>query len=82
MSEIVVLVFLTASGDDAGSLDPSPVVIQSSIGPFDYAVLKADKRDEMLAWLAKNHYFVPAGTDQVVATIKAGDGPWGIVIKP
>ncbi len=47
--------------------DPhSPLVIQDSVGPFDYAVLRADSKDEMLAWLDANSYFVPAGTDDVV----------------
>lgn len=45
----------------------SPLVIQASIGPYDYAVLKADSKDAMLQWLSDNHYFVPAGTDATVA---------------
>ena len=45
----------------------SPLVIQSSIGPYDYAVLKADSKDAMLKWLSDNHYFVPAGTDETVS---------------
>ncbi len=40
--------------------------IQDSIGPYDYAVLKADTKDAMLQWLADNHYFVPTGTDDAV----------------
>jgi hypothetical protein len=43
------------------------VVVQSSIGPFDYAVLHADSQQEMLDWLSTNKYFVPGGTDQVLA---------------
>ena len=59
-----------ASGDNAGN---SPLVIQASVGPYDYAVLKADNKDDMLQWLADNHYFVPAGTDQTVgAYIRPG----------
>ena len=51
----------------------SPLVIQASIGPYDYAVLKADNQDDMLEWLADNHYFVPAGTDETVgAYIRPG----------
>jgi MYXO-CTERM domain-containing protein len=45
---------------------PSPVAFQDSIGPYDYAVLHADSKDEMLKWLADNHYFVPVGTSDVV----------------
>ncbi len=51
------------SDDGGGS---GPLVVQDSIGPYDYAVLKADSKDEMLGWLAENRYFVPAGTDDVV----------------
>jgi hypothetical protein len=53
-----------ASGGDASS--QSPLVIQDSIGPYDYAVLKADSKDAMLKWLSDNHYFVPVGTDDSV----------------
>ena len=38
------------------------VVEQASIGPYDYAVLKADDETAMLQWLSDNRYFVPAGT--------------------
>jgi hypothetical protein len=44
----------------------APVVSQDSIGPYDYAVLKADDRAAVLAWLAANHYYVPAGTGDVL----------------
>lgn len=55
----------TAGGsNDSGS---GPVVVaQGSVGPFDYAVLKAETKQEMLDWLAQNRYFVPAGTDETV----------------
>jgi hypothetical protein len=43
-----------------------PAVVESSIGPYDYAVLRADSSDEMLGWLAANRYFVPAGTGEAV----------------
>ncbi len=52
--------------DDAESGGGSPLVIQSSIGPYDYAVLKADNKDAMLKWLADNRYFIPVGTEDVV----------------
>jgi Uncharacterized protein conserved in bacteria (DUF2330) len=48
---------------DAGIGGVSPLVVQDSVGPYDYAVLRADSKDAMLAWLAANRYFVPAGTD-------------------
>jgi hypothetical protein len=51
----------------------SPLVVQDSIGPYDYAVLKADSKDAMLQWLADNRYFVPVGTsDGVAPYIHAG----------
>src|SRR5262249_19517269 len=34
--------------------------------PTDSAAPHADSKDEMLSWLSANHYFVPAGTDDVV----------------
>jgi hypothetical protein len=46
--------------------DMNEVVVQSSIGPYDYAVLKADDKTEMLDWLNANHYFIPAATDDAV----------------
>jgi hypothetical protein len=45
---------------------PSPLVVMDSVGPYDYAVLKADDKTAMLDWLNTNHYFVPTGTDSVV----------------
>jgi len=56
-----------ASGEGDNTTNPqSPLVIQASIGPYDYAVLKADSKTAMLDWLATNRYFVPAGTDAAV----------------
>ena len=57
----------TTGGGGEDTINPqSPLVIQDSIGPYDYAVLKADSKDDMLNWLSTNHYFVPAGTDETV----------------
>ena len=52
---------------DAGAQAPSPLVVQDAVGPYDYAVLRADSKAAMLDWLATNRYFVPAGTDDAVA---------------
>lgn len=49
---------------DAGS--NSALVTRSSVGPYDYAVLRADDQVEMLRWLSDNRFFVPAGTDTAV----------------
>jgi MYXO-CTERM domain-containing protein len=53
---------------DAGNLaqDAGALVERSSIGPYDYAVLKADDQSEMLKWLNDNRFFVPAGTDTAI----------------
>ena len=62
-----------AFSDSAGGADmgapaaaPSPLVVQDSIGPYDYAVLKADSKDLMFNWLRDNKYFVPTGTESAV----------------
>ncbi len=43
------------------------VVENASLGPYDYAVLKADDESAMLQWLDDNHYFVPDGTMTAIA---------------
>jgi hypothetical protein len=53
-----------AAHPDLGRSDE--VVAQSSIGPYDYAVLKADDESEMLKWLNDNRYFIPDGTGEAV----------------
>ena len=63
----------TANGAAGPADSNSPLVFQASIGPYDYAVLKADSQAPMLQWLADNHYFVPAGTSETVgAYIRPG----------
>ncbi len=52
------------SAPDMGSMNP--VVIQASVGPFDYAVLKADDMTELQQWLDDNGYFVPDATGAAV----------------
>ena len=50
----------TVSGRHGGPPQaPTPLVIKDSIGPYDYAVLKADSKDLMFNWLKDNKYFVP-----------------------
>lgn len=46
-----------------GADEDSPLVVEGSVGPFDYAVLKADDEQEMLEWLDESGYIVPAGLD-------------------
>ena len=64
----------TGGGSDLGAAfdgglaggPPSPAVVVDSIGPYDYAVLKADDRKVMLDWLNSNKYFIPTGTQDAV----------------
>jgi len=55
---------------DAGGFESddgdSPLVVEDSVGPFEYAVLKADDDREMFDWLVENRYFIPTGTEDVV----------------
>lgn len=51
---------------DAGSAGPPVLVVQDSVGPYDYAVLRADSKADMLDWLRTNRFFVPAGTEGAV----------------
>jgi hypothetical protein len=46
-----------------------PLVVEASIGPFDYAVLRADDEAEMFDWLVENRYFIPTGTEDVVGPV-------------
>lgn len=60
-----------ASAEDSGQSPsappaPSPLVLKDSIGPYDYAILKADSQADMFKWLSDNRYFVPAGTEKAV----------------
>lgn len=57
-----------AGGAAPGSPGPGmgPLVVQSTVGPYDFAILKADSQDDMLNWLMTNRYFVPSGTDSVL----------------
>lgn len=57
-----------AAGGSAagGSSTPSPLVVQDSVGPYDYAVLRSDSKTEMLAWLMANRYFVPANSEAAI----------------
>lgn len=51
---------------DGGTAPQTPLVKQDSIGPYDFAILKADDKTAMLNWLSTNKYVVPTGTDSVV----------------
>ena len=68
---------------DAGSSGISPLVVQDSVGPYDYAVLRADSKVAMLEWLAANRYFVPTGTDDAVAPyIRTGGFFLALKLRP
>ena len=54
-------------GDFSGDDDPDSVLaFEGSIGPFDFAVIKADRRQEMVNWLNDNRYVVPANSDSAI----------------
>ncbi len=56
-----------AAGSDMSlAADAGALVERSSVGPYDFAVLKADDQTEMLKWLNDNRFFVPAGTDSAM----------------
>jgi uncharacterized protein DUF2330 len=50
----------------SGDMGSDIVAAQASIGPYEYAVLKADDESAMLQWLSDNGYFVPTGTMDAV----------------
>ncbi len=56
-----------SAGGDGGEGSGSPLVLRDSVGPYDYAVLKADDKKAMFDWLDANRFFVPAGTEGAVA---------------
>lgn len=58
----------SAGGGPAGFADAgvSVLVVQDSVGPYDYAVLRSDSKTEMLAWLMANRYFVPASSELAI----------------
>ncbi|MBL8916050.1 MAG: DUF2330 domain-containing protein [Archangium sp.] len=53
----------TSVEEDAGT---GPVVSQGSVGPYEFAVLSAANKDEMLRWLNDNRFFIPTGTQSAV----------------
>jgi hypothetical protein len=61
----------TGANDSAGdpgseSGDGNVLVLRDSVGPYDYAVLRADSKEPMFTWLAENRFYVPAGTEGAV----------------
>ena len=60
-----------SSAEDAGTptmiAAPTPLVLQSSVGPYEFAVLKADSLADMQKWLQDNRYAVPTTSDAAVS---------------
>ena len=51
-----------SGGENSGGRGAGDVVVkQDSVGPFDFAVLRADDRTAMFDWLNHNGYFIPLG---------------------
>ena len=55
-----------SSDSEGGGEGYNPLVVRDTVGPYDYAVLRADQKQPMFDWLDENGFFVPAGTDEVV----------------
>lgn len=56
-----------SAADGGASAGGGPLVLESSVGPYDYAVLKADSQTELLGWLRDNRYFVPSTSDAAIS---------------
>jgi hypothetical protein len=56
-----------AASRDMAAFENEALVLKDSIGPYDYAVLKADDKTAMLEWLDANRYYVPDATGEAVA---------------
>ena len=72
-----------ASGVVPNSLPDQPssvVVLQSSAGPFDFAVVRADSKTPMLDWLVDNGYVVPAGGEDLLDPY-IGSGTFFLALK-
>ncbi|GAB4514562.1 MAG: hypothetical protein Tsb0020_33120 [Haliangiales bacterium] len=46
---------------------PSPVVEEGSVGPYEYTVLSAENQEIVSDWLNDNGYFVNTGGDEAIA---------------
>lgn len=58
--------FATA-GFRGPQMEPAGVAVkESSAGPYDWAVVRADDKQPMIDWLNDNGYFVPAGTQEAI----------------
>lgn len=55
-----------SAGESGGDGTGTPLVLRDSIGPYDFAVLRADAKQPMLDWLDAEGFFVPGGTEDVV----------------
>ncbi len=54
---------LAVADERNGGGQSSVAVLQSSAGPYEYAVVRADAKEPMFDWLRENGYFVPAASD-------------------
>ncbi len=72
------------SAADAGMAadDHNPLVYQDSVGPYDYAVLKADDKADMLKWLSDNHYVSTATDKELSPYIHKGAFFLALKLKP
>jgi hypothetical protein len=45
----------------------TPLVFLNTVGPYEAAVLKADNKDALIAWLSANRFVVPTTSDAALA---------------
>ena len=72
--------FESGGGRGDQGTDPDLVVIQGSVGPFDYVVLDAKDGDEMLAWLRREKFVVPDTADAALSRY-LGEGKFLLALK-
>ena len=51
---------------DSTRSSPNVLVIRSTAGPYDFAVLKADDKNALINWLNSNRFFLPTASDDLL----------------
>lgn len=72
----------TRSGSLPFVLPASPdiVVVRSTVGPYDFAVLKAESKSDLLLWLQLNRFFLPTASDELLKPY-LGPGKYFLALK-
>ena len=61
-------------------VSPDIVVIRSTVGPYDFAVLKANDKNDLILWLNLNRFFLPAASDDLLKPY-IGPGLYFLALK-